>query len=236
MKFQLQSFDDWEKMALKFWIFTLHQILLWLYFQNIVRPEVLYSEVEIDCRVIPAQDGVCEMKNTTEYRRVTGTTGEDFFVVKELNRDEVYKSLESLKKTGINSISVSLAHSYTVAEQELEVGKIAEELGNVVGVDKMWRSFDYVNIVSGFSHISLSHKVMPMVRLVSRGFTSCADAYLTPHVKRYVEGFCKGFKNNLQGEFLVIGFFGYDVVPDFNDVLFVCLMFSYHLLLQQGRQ
>lgn len=38
-----------------------------------------------------------------------------------------------------------------------------------------------------------------MTRIVPRGFTSCADAYLTPHVKKYVEGFCKGFKSNLQG-------------------------------------
>lgn len=39
---------------------------------------------------------------------------------------------------------------------------------------------------------------MPMVRLVSRGFTACADAYLTPHVKKYVEGFVSGFKDNLK--------------------------------------
>lgn len=38
-----------------------------------------------------------------------------------------------------------------------------------------------------------------MVRIVPRGFTSCADAYLTPHVKRYVQGFASGFKNNLEG-------------------------------------
>lgn len=38
-----------------------------------------------------------------------------------------------------------------------------------------------------------------MVRIVPRGFTCSADAYLTPHVKRYVEGFSQGFKNNLEG-------------------------------------
>lgn len=38
-----------------------------------------------------------------------------------------------------------------------------------------------------------------MVRLVPRGFTACADAYLTPHVKRYVEGFRAGFKDGLKG-------------------------------------
>lgn len=38
-----------------------------------------------------------------------------------------------------------------------------------------------------------------MVRLVPRGFTACADAYLTPHVKKYVRGFSAGFKDKLQG-------------------------------------
>lgn len=38
-----------------------------------------------------------------------------------------------------------------------------------------------------------------MVRIVPRGFTSCADAYLTPHVKRYVQSFASGFKNKLEG-------------------------------------
>lgn len=52
---------------------------------------------------------------------------------------------------------------------------------------------------AGFGHISLSHEVMPMVRIVPRGFTACADAYLTPHVKRYVQGFSSGFKDNLKG-------------------------------------
>lgn len=54
-------------------------------------------------------------------------------------------------------------------------------------------------LLLGFTHVSLSHNVMPMVRIVPRGFTASADAYLTPHVKRYVQGFAKGFKNNLKG-------------------------------------
>lgn len=36
-----------------------------------------------------------------------------------------------------------------------------------------------------------------MVRIVPRGFTACADAYLTPHVKKYVESFASGFKDRL---------------------------------------
>jgi 5-oxoprolinase (ATP-hydrolysing) len=51
----------------------------------------------------------------------------------------------------------------------------------------------------GFTHVSLSSEVMPMVRIVPRGFTASADAYLTPCIKNYLEGFASGFKDNLAG-------------------------------------
>jgi 5-oxoprolinase (ATP-hydrolysing) len=38
----------------------------------------------------------------------------------------------------------------------------------------------------GFDQVSLSSRVMQMVRMVPRGFTATADAYLTPHIMRYV--------------------------------------------------
>ncbi len=36
----------------------------------------------------------------------------------------------------------------------------------------------------GFQQVSLSSVVMPMVKMVPRGFTAAADAYLTPHIMR----------------------------------------------------
>lgn len=39
----------------------------------------------------------------------------------------------------------------------------------------------------GFPQVSLSHEVMPMTRIVPRGFTVSADAYLTPHIKTYLQ-------------------------------------------------
>ena len=38
---------------------------------------------------------------------------------------------------------------------------------------------------------------MPMVRMVPRGFTAAADAYLTPHILRYVRAFTAGFDAGL---------------------------------------
>lgn len=49
----------------------------------------------------------------------------------------------------------------------MKVGEIAKELG--------------------FSHVSLSSEVIPMVKAVPRGFTACSDAYLTPHIKSYLK-------------------------------------------------
>lgn len=45
----------------------------------------------------------------------------------------------------------------------------------------------------GFTQVSQSAELMPMVRIVPRGQTSCVDAYLTPLILKYVDGFAKGF-------------------------------------------
>nr|CAI5830272.1 unnamed protein product [Callosobruchus analis] len=148
---------------------------------NIKRPEILNSEtVEVECRIIPAMEGKCELgKLGADWPTVQGTTGEKFLVMNSPNREQIKRDLLKLKEKGINSIAVALAHSYSYFEHELIIGDIAKELG--------------------FKHVSLSHQVIPMVRLVPRAYTSCADAYLTPHVNRYTDGFSSRFKNNLQG-------------------------------------
>lgn len=50
----------------------------------------------------------------------------------------------------------------------------------------------------GFRQVSLSSEVMPMVRLVPRGYTACVDAYLTPCILRYLQSFRDGFASQLQ--------------------------------------
>lgn len=37
------------------------------------------------------------------------------------------------------------------------------------------------------------------LQLVARGYTAVVDAYLTPKIREYLQGFCAGFKNNLRG-------------------------------------
>jgi 5-oxoprolinase (ATP-hydrolysing) len=48
----------------------------------------------------------------SNWRQVTGTTGEKLLVCQELNEDTLRKDLIVLKEKGINSIAVVFAHSY----------------------------------------------------------------------------------------------------------------------------
>ncbi|KAH9633167.1 hypothetical protein HF086_013790 [Spodoptera exigua] len=147
---------------------------------DIKRPGVLYTEViEVDCRVIPALEDRCQMdKSGKNWKEVVGTTGEKMLVVKDLEEEEVKKDLLALKQKGIESVAVVLAHSYTYHDHEIRIGKIADEIG--------------------FKQVSLSHAITSMVRIVPRGFTASADAYLTPHIREYVRGFADGFSGGLK--------------------------------------
>jgi len=82
-------------------------------FQEISTPQVLYEEVvEVDCRVVPALPGRCLLNEGSQWRHVTGTTGEELLVCQELNEDTLQKDLTIVKEKGIKSIAVVLAHSY----------------------------------------------------------------------------------------------------------------------------
>ncbi|VDK78660.1 unnamed protein product [Anisakis simplex] len=51
----------------------------------------------------------------------------------------------------------------------------------------------------GFTNVSLSSDVMPMIKIVPRGYTACADAYLTPKIREYITNFNAGFAKGLKG-------------------------------------
>ena len=145
---------------------------------NIKKPSNLYEEVvEVGCRMIPARND-CEM-TTESFRIVDGISNTKYLIQKELNIDIIRGQLTAVFNRGIRSVAVALAHSYACPEHEIQIGLIARQVG--------------------FTTITLSHEAMPMVRLVPRGFTSCVEAYLTPHVERYLTSFRSGFQDNLNG-------------------------------------
>lgn len=101
-----------------------------------------------------------------QWKVLDGVAGSKYLEVQSVDEPSVRASLEAARKQGINSVSVVLTHSYACPAHELRIGAIAKELG--------------------FSHVTLSHQAMPMCRVVARGYTACAEAYLTPHVGRYL--------------------------------------------------
>lgn len=80
----------------------------------------------------------------------------------------------------------------------------------------------------GFTQVSLSSEVMPMVRAVPRGYTVCADAYLTPKIHQYLKGFTSGFKGGLKVGSLAsicVFFFVFVLIQNTTFSLVKCLVY-----------
>jgi 5-oxoprolinase (ATP-hydrolysing) len=90
----------------------------------------------------------------------------------------VRRDLVSLYSKGYNSLAIVFVHSYTYPDHELFVGRIAREIG--------------------FQQVSISSQLIPMIKMVPRGVSSTADAYLTPILMEYLDGFFKGFDDMLR--------------------------------------
>lgn len=151
----------------------------------IQRPEVLYQAVvEIDERVTLedyAEDperSITNVQDDTDL--VRGLSSEAVRILKRPVENEIKSQLEDLYASGYRSIAVCLVHGYTFPDHEAMVGRIARDIG--------------------FQHVSLSHELMPMIKLVPRATSACADAYLTPAIKKYIAGFQAGFKGGLGAE------------------------------------
>lgn len=111
-------------------------------------------------------------------KRIKGITGEKIIPLHTPDPDAIRCALKTLADKGIKSLAIVFLHSYVYPEHERIVGKIANEMGC-------------------FTDISLSHEVMSMVKVVPRGHTACAAAYLTPKITEYLAGFTKGFDDGL---------------------------------------
>jgi 5-oxoprolinase (ATP-hydrolysing) len=106
-------------------------------------------------------------------------TGEAVRVEKAPDLDRVAADLRRLLDAGFRSLAVVFKHAATFPDHERAVGALARQLG--------------------FTQVSLSSDVSPVVKMVPRGFTATADAYLTPHIARYIAAFQSGFDAGLVG-------------------------------------
>jgi 5-oxoprolinase (ATP-hydrolysing) len=87
-----------------------------------------------------------------------------------LRAPDLERAAEELRRAhdaGIRAVAVVLMHSHLHPAHEQQLGKLAEQLG--------------------FTQISLSSEVSPLMKLVPRGDTTVVDAYLSPVLRRYVD-------------------------------------------------
>jgi 5-oxoprolinase (ATP-hydrolysing) len=115
-----------------------------IFAKHIIKPDVLFDHViEIDERV-----------------RADGT------VEQAPNLAIVLGQLAEAKSDGINAVAIVFMHAYRYPAHELQVARLAHELG--------------------FMQISVSHEVSPLIKFVGRGDTTVVDAYLSPILRKYV--------------------------------------------------
>jgi 5-oxoprolinase (ATP-hydrolysing) len=93
-----------------------------------------------------------------------GAAGE---VVQPLDTAALRHELQAAFDAGIRACAVVFLHGWRHTAHEAAAAALARE--------------------SGFTQVSVSHEVSPLMKLVARGDTTVVDAYLSPILRRYVE-------------------------------------------------
>jgi 5-oxoprolinase (ATP-hydrolysing) len=91
----------------------------------------------------------------------------DGTLVAPLDAAETRRRLQQAFDDGFRAVAIVLMHGYRYSAHEHAVADIARAIG--------------------FGQISVSHRVSPLLKLVPRGDTTVADAYLSPVLRRYVD-------------------------------------------------
>ncbi len=81
--------------------------------------------------------------------------------------DAVATELRNAFDEGFRSLAIVFMHAYRYSEHEAVVATLARDLG--------------------FTQVSVSHEVTPLMKLVGRGDTTVVDAYLSPILRRYID-------------------------------------------------
>jgi 5-oxoprolinase (ATP-hydrolysing) len=88
-------------------------------------------------------------------------------VLRPLDLDAARAELEAAYRSGLRAVAIVLMHGWRWTAHEQALARLAREIG--------------------FTQVSASHQVGPLIKLVGRGDTSVVDAYLSPVLRRYVE-------------------------------------------------
>ncbi|HKF32795.1 MAG TPA: hydantoinase B/oxoprolinase family protein [Jatrophihabitantaceae bacterium] len=92
----------------------------------------------------------------------------DGTVLRPPDLDALRAELGAARHDGVDALAVACLHSHLHPEHEQAIAALAAEFG--------------------FGQVSLSSEASPLLKLVPRGDTAVVDAYLSPVLRRYVDG------------------------------------------------
>ena len=87
-------------------------------------------------------------------------------ILKPLDEEKAFTDLKNTYEKGINSCAIVLLHGYRHHVHEDKIASMAASIG--------------------YTQISVSHKLSPLIKIVSRGDTTVVDAYVSPVLKGYI--------------------------------------------------
>ncbi len=102
---------------------------------------------------------------TVEIEERVSAEGE---ILRPLDLEAARTAFRQAYEDGYRAIAIVLMHGYRYPAHEAALAELARDIG--------------------FEQVSASHAVAPLIKLIARGDTSVVDAYLSPVLKRYVDG------------------------------------------------
>jgi 5-oxoprolinase (ATP-hydrolysing) len=102
-----------------------------------------------------------------EVLEISARLAADGAEVAPMDEAAIRAGLAQARAQGMEAVAIGLMHAWKYPEQERRVAALAAE--------------------AGFAQVSTSHESGPLLRLVPRGQTTVADAYLSPILRRYVD-------------------------------------------------
>jgi 5-oxoprolinase (ATP-hydrolysing) len=108
--------------------------------------------------------------------------GADGAIVRPLDDERARAALQILRARGFDALAIVLMHGWRFTDHEKRLAALARELG--------------------FSQVSVSHEVAPLIKLIGRGDTTVVDAYLSPILRRYVDKVAAGLGEGARLQFM----------------------------------
>ncbi len=103
-------------------------------------------------------------------------------ILRPLDIDALHAALDRARRQGLTACAIAFMHSWKNPAHELAAEQLAR--------------------AAGFTGLTLSHRASPLIRILPRAETAVLDAYLTPPVRRYVEGVAAELPPDCRLEFM----------------------------------